>query len=97
MEAVVDGKNPFFTRGTVLRGHEFHYGRLVPDGRELSLSLDVRRGAGSQHGRDGLVAGNVFATWIHLHALGTVDWAPALVDLARNAARDRKMCGSATT
>jgi cobyrinic acid a,c-diamide synthase len=30
VEAVVDGPNPFFPVGTVLRGHEFHNSRLIP-------------------------------------------------------------------
>ncbi len=106
VEAVADRDNPFFPRGTVLRGHEFHYSRIAPadpdgagsgvDSSEWDLALDVRRGTGSRFGRDGLVAGNVYASWIHLHALGTPSWAPALVERARIGASGQTPCGSPT-
>jgi cobyrinic acid a,c-diamide synthase len=95
-EAVVDRANPFFAEGTVLRGHEFHYSRIVPGDDALDLALQVRRGAGSVSGRDGLVKGNVFASWIHLHALGTPGWADALVARARDRASTRTAYGSRT-
>jgi cobyrinic acid a,c-diamide synthase len=78
-EVVVDRDNPFFERGTRLRGHEFHYSRITGGSAVDHLVLDVRRGAGSRDRRDGLSTANVLATWVHLHALGTPEWAPSLV------------------
>jgi cobyrinic acid a,c-diamide synthase len=82
-EGTVDRSNPFFERGTLLRGHEFHYSR--PRGGEgLSGSVvGLTRGTGLGDGRDGLSRGRVWASYLHLHALGTPSWAPALVGLAR--------------
>lgn len=88
-ECVVDRDNPFFDHGAVLRGHEFHYSRVVPGSGTPDTALEVRRGTGVHAGRDGLVKDNVFASWIHLHALGTRDWARALVARARGAASAR--------
>ncbi len=80
--ATVDRPNPFFPVGTRLRGHEFHHSRLVgPPGAETALA--VERGAGLGKGREGLAVGNVVATYLHLHALGTPGWAPGLVEAAR--------------
>jgi cobyrinic acid a,c-diamide synthase len=82
MAATVDRPNPFFPLGTRLLGHEFHHSRVVASfGGETVLS--VERGAGLGRGRDGVVAGNVVATYMHLHALGTAGWAEALVSAAR--------------
>lgn len=84
--ATIDRPNPFFPVGTRLSGHEFHHSRVVGTGAETVLA--VERGTGVGNGREGLVAGNVVATYLHLHALGTPGWAPALVLAAlRHAAR----------
>jgi cobyrinic acid a,c-diamide synthase len=83
--AVVDRENPFFPPGARLLGHEFHHSRLVgaaPPG----TAFRVERGTGLGGGREGLLAGNVLATYLHLHALGTPGWAPALVQAARRSA-----------
>jgi len=46
VEATVDGENPFFARGTVLRGHEFHNSRLVHAGEDLRPVYRLARGNG---------------------------------------------------
>jgi cobyrinic acid a,c-diamide synthase len=81
VSAVVDGPNAFFDEGVSLRGHEFHYSKVVS--AELPpTALRVERGKGNAGRRDGLVSQNVLASWIHLHALGAPGWAPALVGAA---------------
>jgi cobyrinic acid a,c-diamide synthase len=83
---VVDvvGENPYFPTGTRLHGHEFHYSRVTQwdAGREAQLVFKMARGAGFQNGMDGVRYRNVLATYTHLHALGTPQWAEALVRLA---------------
>jgi cobyrinic acid a,c-diamide synthase len=88
-EMAADRENPFFPVGTVLRGHEFHYSRIAAGPAAADLAFEVRRGAGSLGGRDGLTRGNVLATWLHVHALGEPGWAGALVARARRH-RDRR-------
>lgn len=79
----VDRENPLFPVGQELRGHEFHYTRVVvADPTSISLAFEVRRGAGAVDGRDGFVYKNVLAAYTHLHAVGVPQWAPALVDHA---------------
>jgi len=46
VEARVDGANPFFAGGTVLRGHEFHNSRLVNVGEDLRPVYRLTRGNG---------------------------------------------------
>jgi cobyrinic acid a,c-diamide synthase len=81
VEASVDSDNPFFAPGTSIRGHEFHYSRLVA-GKLPPTVLQLRRGKGIGGCRDGLVVGNVWASYTHLHALATPGWAAALIALA---------------
>lgn len=76
----VETDNPFFPRGSRLKGHEFHYSRIQPEpGADTVMAFRVVRGAGIGGQRDGLLYKNVLATYTHLHALGAPHWAPALV------------------
>jgi cobyrinic acid a,c-diamide synthase len=81
----VDRDNPFFKTGTILKGHEFHYSTVEalegigPD----AMAFTMERGSGIARGRDGLCRKNVLATYTHIHALGTPQWAPALVEQAK--------------
>ena len=80
----VAGDNPYFPSGTVLKGHEFHYSRIVPDPPpEARMAFRVSRGSGMAGQREGLLFRNVLATYTHLHALGCPQWARALVRRAR--------------
>ncbi len=87
VEARVDSPNPFFAVGARLRGHEFHYSR-VAEGVQAS-ALQIERGVGLGNGRDGLVTHRVWASYLHLHALGTPEWAGAFVAAAVAARRER--------
>ena len=82
VEAVVDAANAFFPVGTRLRGHEFHYSRPLA-GTAPASALRLERGTGVGGGRDGFVSGTVWASYLHLHALGTPEWARGVVAAAR--------------
>jgi cobyrinic acid a,c-diamide synthase len=92
VELTVDRANPFFAPGSELRGHEFHYTRIVggavPEG--VATVFAVRRGTGCGGGRDGIVHKNLLACYTHLHALGVPGWAPSLVRAAE-AHRQRRL------
>lgn len=86
-EVAVDQPNPFFKTGSVLRGHEFHYSRL--DSPEpLNTMLRVNRGTGIGGGRDGLIFNRTVASYLHLHALATPEWAPSLLSAAADYSRE---------
>lgn len=87
----VEDPNPFFPRGTVLRGHEFRYSIVrIPDAKALRLAFRMERGFGFDGRRDGLVYKNVLASFCHFHALGTRRWAEGLVRQARLHRRRRR-------
>jgi cobyrinic acid a,c-diamide synthase len=76
--------NPFYPKGTLLRGHEFHYSRVVKsDPKEgMHFSFQMKRGQGIMDKMDGVCYKNVLATYTHLHALGSPEWADGLVNRA---------------
>ena len=81
VEADVVLGNPFFAQGTTIRGHEFHHSKLdLSD--SVTLAYRLKRGHGVRAGEDGIVYKNLFASYTHIHALGTPEWAPSFVSLA---------------
>jgi cobyrinic acid a,c-diamide synthase len=89
----VEGQNPYYDVGSEIRGHEFHYSRVAKrDRRKSDLVFRMQRGAGIEKDRDGILYKNVLATYTHVHALGTPEWAPALI---RNAIKFKERSGRA--
>lgn len=85
MECVAD--NPFFPKGMMLKGHEFHYSRVIAHDQSLPLVFRMSKGQGIVTGWDGLCYKNVLASYTHLHALGNEHWVEAMV---RNALHFRE-------
>ena len=119
----VDTPNSFFPVGVTLRGHEFHYSRILPSGgtsaakagienspfiaalkrstppsqnracrgprrcatqnQSFSTACAVERGAGCFEQREFVMTNNVAATYTHLHAIASPEWAEGLVNAAR--------------
>lgn len=79
----VIGPNPFFEMTCTLRGHEFHYSRMVNPEELHGMVFSMRRGHGIDGTHDGIVYKNVLATYTHLHALGSPQWAQGMVKKAR--------------
>jgi cobyrinic acid a,c-diamide synthase len=93
VEGTIEVANPFFETGTRIRGHEFHYSRPRDGQAPPATVLALERGTGLGNGRDGIVdgpGGRVWASYLHVHALGTPKWAPALVGLARTRRGERR-------
>lgn len=85
------GKNPFFRKGSTLKGHEFHYSKVTGDKGQkgFSYAFTMQRGQGIADKRDGLCYRNVLATYTHLHALGTPEWADGIIRQALAYAESR--------
>lgn len=83
-EATVDSDNPFYEYGTFIKGHEFHYSEIYEHDSYLKSSLAISRGVGCFNKRDGLTYKNVFASYIHIHALATPEWIKGMIKSAGN-------------
>jgi cobyrinic acid a,c-diamide synthase len=51
----------------------------------------VHRGTGAIQKRDGLIVNHVWASYTHLHAGATPEWAEGVIELAR---RHRALCST---
>ncbi len=91
---MVDKPNPFYREGLVLRGHEFHYSVVTVPEKPLKMqfAFKMERGIGIISQRDGICYKNVLATYTHLHALGSPEWAEGMVAVAQKFRRSMKLC-----
>ncbi len=100
VELEVSSENPWFSTGTLLRGHEFHHSLLIATGKDAPRGekdprthccCTVLRGRGIDGRVDGFTYKNLFASYTHLHAAATPAWAPAFVRLAKEYKRQVKI------
>jgi cobyrinic acid a,c-diamide synthase len=84
------GSSLFLAKGISIRGHEFHYSRISHIDGSLPMAYDVQRGFGIDGKTDGVICKNVVASYTHIHALATPEWAPAMVNKAREHQRNRQ-------
>lgn len=84
-ELEVDRENPFFEIGKKIKGHEFHYSRVLTWNKdELTTVMKNQRGCGFEAARDGVCKDNILALYSHSFDLyGASGWARALTDAAR--------------
>ena len=76
----VEKPNPYFEAGTRVRGHEFHYSKILEwRGKSEDLAFRMIRGGGLDGKGDGVCYKNTLATYSHIHAVGTPSWAEAMV------------------
>ena len=80
--AEVNGENPFLPIGAILRGHEFHNSTIINLNSGIPTAFQLGRGSGLGNQKDGLVYQNVLASYTHLHAHGTPNWAAGVVSRA---------------
>jgi cobyrinic acid a,c-diamide synthase len=76
-------ETPFFQKGTVVLGHEFHYSACKShSGKVPHCTLKMLRGKGGWNGRDGVLYKNTIAGYNHIHALAVPQWAKSFVAAA---------------
>ncbi len=76
----VVAENPYFPVGAAIKGHEFHHSRIVSiNEKQVSFAFRMNRGTGIDGIRDGLCKNRILASYTHIHALGTPQWAEALI------------------
>ncbi len=87
----VDRPNPYYPKGTTLKGHEFHYSKAIRTSEQgVSTVFKMKRGNGVDGVRDGLCRKNLLATYTHVHAAGNDLWAKGLFQAALDYRDNRK-------
>ncbi len=81
--AKINGNNPFYERGVELKGHEFHYSKVIEYESLPPMSFQMIRGEGIIENLDGAVYQNTLGTYVHIHALGTEEWVKGMLKKAR--------------
>lgn len=83
--------NPFFKKGVVIRGHEFHYSRITDllDPQTFPFIFKLKKGHGIVDGWDGICYKNVLAGYSHIHAIGNEEWADAVIAAALSCQRNK--------
>ncbi|KUO67138.1 MAG: cobyrinic acid a,c-diamide synthase [Gracilibacter sp. BRH_c7a] len=76
--------NLWYTTGIKVKGHEFHNSRIINLDPRVKFAYKVERGHGIDGVHDGIIYNGVLASYNHLHALGTPQWAVKLVELAKS-------------
>ncbi len=83
-EVEVVNDNPFYEKGEILRGHEFRYSKVLSiDFENSAMAFNMVRGKGILEKKDGFFRDMTFGTYTHIHALGSLSWAPSLMARAR--------------
>ncbi|MGA8032723.1 MAG: cobyrinate a,c-diamide synthase [Casimicrobiaceae bacterium] len=78
-------------REPVVRAHEFHYAAVENLAPGLRFAYTVKRGHGVDGERDGIVTGNVLASFAHLRSTRRNDWAARFVGFVRRSGyRERR-------
>ncbi len=83
-ELEIQNNKGWFKSETPLKGHEFHYSRLVDIGNGVDFKFKVVRGTGVDGNQDGVLYKNVLASYTHIHASVVKDWAASFVTAIRN-------------
>lgn len=83
--------NGWFQTERPIKGHEFHYSRLVHLGSNIEYNYRMVRGVGVDTVNDGIVHRNVIAAYSHIHSDVVPEWAEQFVRIAlKRKQRQRK-------
>ncbi len=82
-ELATGSANGWFKINRIIKGHEFHYSRLINIEEGMKYCFKVQRGTGVDNKNDGIIYKNVLASYTHLHSVVVPEWAPAFVNAAQ--------------
>lgn len=94
-EATFLKDTPLGPAGTVLRGHRFHYSEYLPPiPEDADAVYSIRRSNGGEEHREGVLRGNVLATYFHIHLGNRPASASHFVEFCRRTRRDGSLLSS---
>jgi cobyrinic acid a,c-diamide synthase len=83
--AKVEGENPYFEKGLIIKGHEFHYSRPVnlKNDKDLKFVFKLEKGYGLNGEWDGIFYRNLLASYTHIHIFSVKCWAEKFLKRAK--------------
>ena len=90
VEETADAPWPGAQFGDETPAHEFHYARLENIAPDLSYAYRVKRGFGIDGTHDGIVIGNLLASFTHLRDTSRCRWTDRFVSFVRALKEQRK-------
>ncbi len=67
-----------------MRAHEFHYSEIINLDQNIQFAYNIKRGTGIDGNVDGILYKNVFASYAHLHAISSPQWAKSFVQFLKD-------------
>ncbi len=64
VQGTTKASNAYLPAGLPVRGHEFHYSRIIPD-PDAEYAFSLKRGRGIENGKDGMYTQRVIGTYTH--------------------------------
>jgi len=77
-----------------IRAHEFHHAAIENLAPDVRFAYEVTRGHGIDGRHDGIVVGNVLASFAHLRSTRGRDWAARFVEFIRRSDYRRRRDGN---
>ncbi len=78
----------------IVYAHEFHYSNLENCAPELDFAYEVVRGHGVDGRHDGIVTGNVLASFSHLRDVAAYPWTRRFVAFIHGTRQQNNPCRS---
>jgi len=84
--AKVTEKNPYFSLGLSIKGHEFHYSKpiSIDENKEMKYIFELEKGFGIDGKRDGILYKNLLAGYTHIHIFSVKCWAENFLKKAQD-------------
>ncbi len=74
--------HPWLPAGTVLKGHEHHHSKVLNASDDLHFAYENQRGRGIADSLDGVCRGRTVASYAHVNAISSPEWAEGFVAAA---------------
>ncbi len=79
--------NTLTTKDAIIKGHEFHYSKVIPNATDSNFAFDVLRGKGIADKKDGWMEHNALGQFTHLHFGATPSAAIRFVKMSKTYSR----------
>ncbi len=82
-EGVFSRENPLGPVGTSFLGHEFHHSEMIME-EDVEYAIRLQRGTGIEKGFDGVINGNMLASYAHFHAASYREFPRHFIKIAKD-------------